>query len=232
MYFPIWNFAWLLWVNSVVLLKPVSCAWLRYISAPNRWHWLDGKKLRVTHFLFSVCCTWRSCFGCAFCYFVFSVQLYLIKCRTRTMLHLGPHLLPPTAVTKPNLENDATSQKFGHTYSFKGFLYFYYFPHCRIVLKTSTPWNNSYGYILTKKVLNKWKYILFLRFFKVATLCLNDSFAHSWQSLNQLHEVVTWNALPTVLKEFPHMLSTCWLLFLHFSVQLIPNPNHHALNCK
>ena len=34
---------------------------------------------------------------------------------------------------------------------------------------------------------------IYLRFFKVATLCLDDSFAHSWQSLNQLQEVVTWN---------------------------------------
>ena len=50
-------------------------------------------------------------------------------------------------------------------------------------------------------------------FFKVTTLCLDDSFAHSWHSLNQLHEGVTWNAFPTVLKEFPHMLSTCWLPF-------------------
>ena len=33
-----------------------------------------------------------------------------------------------------------------------------------------------------------------LRFFKEATLCLDDSFAHSWHSLNQLHEEVTWNA--------------------------------------
>ena len=31
---------------------------------------------------------------------------------------------------------------------------------------------------------------------------------HTWHSLNQLH------------LEFPHMLSTCWLLFLHSSVQL------------
>ena len=31
------------------------------------------------------------------------------------------------------------------------------------------------------------------------------------------------NAFPTVLKEFPHMLRTCWLLFLHSAVQLIPN---------
>ena len=36
--------------------------------------------------------------------------------------------------------------------------------------------------------------IYFMRFFKVATLCLDDSFAHSWHSLNQLHEGVTWNA--------------------------------------
>jgi hypothetical protein len=34
---------------------------------------------------------------------------------------------------------------------------------------------------------------VYLRFFKVATLCL-DSFEHSWYSLSQLHEVVTWNA--------------------------------------
>jgi hypothetical protein len=45
-----------------------------------------------------------------------------------------------------------------------------------------------------KKVLNKSKCIVYLRFFKVATLCLDDSFAHSWHSLNQLYELVTWNA--------------------------------------
>ena len=31
-----------------------------------------------------------------------------------------------------------------------------------------------------------------------------------------------WNAFPTVLKVFPHILSTCWLLFLHSAVLLIP----------
>ena len=40
--------------------------------------------------------------------------------------------------------------------------------------------------------------IIYLRFFKVATLCLDDIFAHSWHSLNQLHKVVTWNALATL----------------------------------
>ena len=50
--------------------------------------------------------------------------------------------------------------------------------------------------VFTKKVLNKTKYMLYLRFFKVATLCLDDSFAHTWHSLNQLHKVVvTWNAV-------------------------------------
>ena len=37
------------------------------------------------------------------------------------------------------------------------------------------------------KVLNKSKYILYLRFLKVATAL------HTWHSLNQLNEVVTWN---------------------------------------
>ena len=31
------------------------------------------------------------------------------------------------------------------------------------------------------------KHILYLRFFKVASFFLDDSFAHSWHSLNQLH---------------------------------------------
>ena len=37
---------------------------------------------------------------------------------------------------------------------------------------------------------NQSKYILYLRFFKVATLCFDDSFSHAWHSLNQLCEVV------------------------------------------
>ena len=76
-----------------------------------------------------------------------------------------------------------------------------------------------WNHVVTKEVLNKSKYILDLRFFKVATLCLDDSFAHSWHSLNQLH----LECFSTALREFPHMLSICWLLFLHSAVQLIPN---------
>ena len=64
----------------------------------------------------------------------------------------------------------STSQMFGHTYSFQVF--------CR-------------------KVFCR-KYILYLRFLKVTTLCLDDSFAHSWYSLNQLHEVDTRNAFQLI----------------------------------
>lgn len=37
---------------------------------------------------------------------------------------------------------------------------------------------------------NKVKYVLYLTFFKVATSCFDDSFAHSRYSLFQLHKVV------------------------------------------
>ena len=43
------------------------------------------------------------------------------------------------------------------------------------------------NHVVTQKVLNKSTFNLCFRFFKVATLCLDDSFAHSWHSLNQLH---------------------------------------------
>ena len=45
-----------------------------------------------------------------------------------------------------------------------------------------------------QKSVKQIKIDLDFRFFKVATLCLDDSFAQSCHSLNQLHEVVTWNA--------------------------------------
>jgi hypothetical protein len=60
--------------------------------------------------------------------------------------------------------------------------------------------------------------ILNVRLFKVATLPLT-----ALHTLGILSTSFTWNSLPTVLKEFPHMLSNCWLLFLHSAVQLIPN---------
>ena len=60
---------------------------------------------------------------------------------------------------------------------------------------------------MTKKVLNKSKYILYLRFFKVATLCLDDSFAHSWHSLNQLHLACFSNSLEGVPTYAEHLLA-------------------------
>ena len=67
----------------------------------------------------------------------------------------------------------------------------------------------------------KSKYILHLRFFKVSTLCLDDSFAHSWHSLNQLHLECLSNSLegvptypslcgPTHPK--PSQLGWCWVI--------------------
>ena len=47
-----------------------------------------------------------------------------------------------------------------------------------------------WNYVVNKKVLNKPEYVLYFRFFKVATFSFDsfffDSFAHSWHSLNQL----------------------------------------------
>ena len=45
----------------------------------------------------------------------------------------------------------------------------------------------------------------------------------AFNTLGSFSTSFTLIAFPTVLKEFPHMLSTCWLLFLHSAVQLIPN---------
>jgi hypothetical protein len=50
---------------------------------------------------------------------------------------------------------------------------------------------------------------IYFIFFKVATLCLYDRFAHSSHSLNQLHEVVTWNA-------FQLKVHLCFLSLMHF----------------
>ena len=47
------------------------------------------------------------------------------------------------------------------TYS-RGFLYLYYVLHCRIIVKTSQLWNNTWNHVVTKKVLNKLKYILYI----------------------------------------------------------------------
>ena len=42
-------------------------------------------------------------------------------------------------------------------------------------------------------------------------------------TLGILSTSFTWNYFSSVLNEFPHMLITCWLLFLHSAVHLIPS---------
>ena len=54
---------------------------------------------------------------------------------------------------------------------------------------------------------NTSKYILYLRFFKVATLCLDDNFAYSWHSLNQLHLECFSNSLEGVPTYAEHLLA-------------------------
>ena len=56
------------------------------------------------------------------------------------------------------------------------FLYLDYFLHCRIIVKTSKLWNNTWNHVVTKKSV----------------------FKHSWYSLNQLHLVCFSNSLEGV----------------------------------
>ena len=64
-----------------------------------------------------------------------------------------------------------------------------------------------WNHVVTKKVLNKSKYILYLRFFKVDTLCLDDRFANSWHSLNQIHLECFSNSLEGVPTYAEHLLA-------------------------
>ena len=85
------------------------------------------------------------------CVYFISFYVFVLQC-TITYLDFGTlqtvnkpivtlyHCLRSNAfkppITGPTLHRSfgftqSTSQKFGHTYSFKDFLYFYYFQHCR-----------------------------------------------------------------------------------------------------
>ena len=48
---------------------------------------------------------------------------------------------------------------------------------------------------------------IYFIFFKVATLFLDDSIAHSWHSLNQLHLEFFSNSLEGVLTHAEHLLA-------------------------
>ena len=45
-----------------------------------------------------------------------------------------------------------------------------------------------------QKSVKQMKIYFIFEILQIATLCPDENFAHSWHSLNQLHEVVTWNA--------------------------------------
>jgi hypothetical protein len=64
----------------------------------------------------------------------------------------------------------------------------------------SNIWNN----VVTKK---RKQIKIYFRFFEVATRYLNDSFAHSWHSLNQLHLEWFSNRLEGVPTYAEHLLA-------------------------
>lgn len=72
-------------------------------------------------------------------------------------------------------------------------------------------------------MLNKPEQFIYL-FIHFHFFILQSSHLFLWRhTLNQIHEILTRNGFPIVLKKFPEVLSTCWLLCLHSAVQLIPN---------
>ena len=61
-----------------------------------------------------------------------------------------------------------------------------------------------WNHVVSKQALKKSKH---MRFFKVATLCLNGSFAHTWHSLNQLHLECFSNIIEGVPTFTEHLLT-------------------------
>ena len=83
----------------------------------------------------------------------------------------------------------------------------------------SCPMANEHRYVLS--IINKSKYIIYLRFFKVVTRCLDISFVHFWQSLNQLHLECFSNSLEGVPTYGEHLLAA----FLSLCGQTHPKPS-------
>lgn len=92
--------------------------------------------------------------------------------------------------------------------------------------------NNVVYHIHQSNVWTRLLLQLFSFFLLFSTLYINIQDMQTvteivWNSVNnkvfQFHGGVTWTGFPAILKELPVVLSTCWLLFLHFPVQLIPN---------
>ena len=79
--------------------------------------------------------------------------------------------------------------------------------------------------MVTKKVLNKSIYILDFRLFKVATCCIDDSFAHTWHSLNQLHLEWFSNYVEGVPTYDEHLLAA----FPSLCAPTHPKPSQYGL---
>ena len=100
------------------------------------------------------------------------------------------------------------------------FLYFDYFIHCIIIVKTS-------NYEITH--MESCRSQISVKQIKIFVLIFDSSKQPPFALMTALHTLgilstsFTRNAFPTVLKEFPRMLSTYWLLFLHGSTH--PKPS-------
>ena len=86
------------------------------------------------------------------------------------------------------------------TYSFKDL----YFTQCRIIVKTSKPWNNKWNYLVSKKVRQNIFYII------------HTSHPLPWQ-------LCTLGILSTSSNSLEGVPTYAELLFLHTAIQLIPN---------
>ena len=63
-----------------------------------------------------------------------------------------------------------------------------------------------WNHVVTKKSVT-FKIYVILEILQIATLCLHDSFAHSWHSLNQLHLECFSNSLEGVPTHAEHSLT-------------------------
>ena len=68
-----------------------------------------------------------------------------------------------------------------------------------------TNYEHIWNHVVTEKSVQQ--IYVYFRFFKVATLCLDDSFVHSWHSLNQLHLECLSNSLEEVPTYAEHLLA-------------------------
>lgn len=139
----------------------------------------------------------------------------------QNMLVLTPSLLP-AELTNNTFCNHVDCAVNISTKLYKGQIRVYCkYPFCVRSISTLWAWKRrepKWG--LTRRwcfcsnaLSNSWE--LSTRCFKVTFCCDNSPLS---LTLNKLHKVVTWNAFPTVLKEFPHM---CTRMLFFYRI-----PNH------